>query len=49
MGAALDLFWLNKGALKVQKEGLGGGGGSSLIKVRNFHSPYFGIIFEGES
>ena len=26
MGAALNLFWLNKGALKVQKEGLGGGG-----------------------
>ena len=23
------------------------GGGGSLTKVRNFHLPYFGIMFEG--
>ena len=35
------------GGLEKSKGGLGVG--SSLIKVRNFHSPYFGIIFEGGS
>ena len=31
------------GGLKGQNEGFGG---SSLIKERNFHLPYFGIMFE---
>ena len=35
------------GVLEKSKGGLGVG--SSLIKVRNFHSPYFGIIFEAGS
>ena len=44
MGGPQFFFRRTRGALKGQKGGLGG---SSLIKVRDFHLPYFDIMFEG--
>ena len=39
--------WRRKrGALEGQKEGFFFGGGGSLIQVKNFRLPYFGIMFE---
>ena len=43
-----QFFWVENGGLERSKGGLGGGG-SSLIKVRDFHLLYFGIMFEGGS
>ena len=45
---ALNFFLIEqpgRGALKGQEERWWGG--VFLIKVRNFHLPYFGIMFEG--
>lgn len=46
---ALNIFLIEqpgRGALKGQKERWWGRG-VFLIQVRNFHLPYFGIMFEG--
>ena len=42
-----QVFLVEHWGLDRSKGGLGGG--SSLIKVRNFHLPYFGIMLEGGS
>lgn len=47
MGPSIFFFRRTWKALNGQKQGFFLGGGSSLIKGRNFCLPYFGFMFEG--